>query len=77
MFINVCNVNWVGVLSQSSKYRDKRAYVWAKIKRTCVLLAIGGQERQIQNLQVNFIRRKKRSVRALLRLALKNRLYQF
>ena len=29
------------VLSMSSKSRDKRTYVWAKAKRTCVLLAIG------------------------------------
>ena len=29
------------VLSLSSKYGDKRTYVWAKAERTCVLLAIG------------------------------------
>ena len=28
-------------LSKSSKSGDKRTYVWAKAKRTCVLLAIG------------------------------------
>ena len=33
----------------SSKSGDKRIYVWAKAKRTCVLLAIGEQEREIQN----------------------------
>ena len=44
------------VLSMSSKSRDKRTYVWAKAKRTCVLLAIGEQEREIQNAQVNFIK---------------------
>ena len=43
------------VLSMSSKSGDKRTYVWAKAKRTCVLLAIGEQEREIQNAQVNFI----------------------
>ena len=44
------------VLSISSKSRDKRIYVWAKAKWTCVLLAIGGQGRKIQNAQVNFIK---------------------
>ena len=44
------------VLSMSSKSRDKRTYVWAKAERTCVLLAIGNQEREIQNAQVNFIK---------------------
>ena len=34
------------VLSMSSKSGDKRTYVWAKAKRTCVLLAIGEQERE-------------------------------
>ena len=29
------------VLSMSSKSRDKRTYVWAKAKGTCVLLAVG------------------------------------
>ena len=47
----------------SSKSGDKRTYVWAKVKRTCVLLAIREQERDIQNAQVNFIqvRRQKKS----------------
>ena len=54
------------VLSMSSKSGDKRTYVWAKAKRTCVLLAIGcvllaigEQEREIQNAQVNFFKKKK------------------
>ena len=40
-----------------------RTYVWAKAKRTCVRLSIGGQESEIQNAQVNFIkvRRQKKS----------------
>ena len=29
------------VLSMSSKSGNKRTYVWAKAKRTCILLAIG------------------------------------
>ena len=47
----------------SSESGDKRTYVWAKVKRTCVLLAIGEQEREIQNAQVNFmkVRRQKKS----------------
>ena len=51
------------VLSMSSKSGDKRTYVWAKAKRTCVLLPIGEQEREIQNAQVNSIkvRRQKKS----------------
>ena len=49
----------IGVWSMSSKSGDKRTYVWAKARRTCVLLAIGEQEREIQNAQVNFIRQKK------------------
>ena len=52
------------VLSMSSKYGVKRTYVWAKAKWTCVLLAIGEQEREVQNAQVNFIkvrRQKKKS----------------
>ena len=38
----------------SSKSGDKRTYVWAEAKRipVCVLLAIGEQEREIQNAQV-------------------------
>ena len=40
----------------SSTSGDKRTYVWAKAKRTCVLFVIGGQEREIQNAQVNFIK---------------------
>ena len=38
--------------SISSKSGDKRTYVWKKAKRTFILLAIGDQERQIQNPQV-------------------------
>ena len=37
------------VLSMSSKSRDKRTYVWAKGKRTRVLLAIGKQEIEKSN----------------------------
>ena len=44
------------VLSISSKSADKMTYVWAKAKRTCVLLATGEQEREIQNAQVKFIK---------------------
>ena len=46
----------------SSKSRVKRTYVWAKAKQTCALLAIGEQEREVQNAQVNFIniRRQKK-----------------
>ena len=40
----------------SSKSGDKRTYVWAKAKRTCVLLAIGGQEREIQNAQPGVVK---------------------
>ena len=29
------------VVSMSSKFRDKRTYVWAKAERNCVLLGIG------------------------------------
>ena len=47
----------------SSKSGDKRTYVWGKGKRTCVLLGIGEQEREIQTAQVNFIKfwRQKKS----------------
>ena len=38
--------------SISSKSGGKRTYVWENAKRTCVLLAIGEQERQVQNPQV-------------------------
>ena len=60
----------------SSKSGDKGTYVWTKAKRTCVLLAIGEQEREIQNAQVNLnkVHRKKKcsvEARALARLALK------
>ena len=50
-------------VAMSSKSRDKRTYVWAKAKSRCVLLAIGEQEREIQNAQVNFIKvqRQKKS----------------
>ena len=51
-----CVLLAIGVLSMSSKSRDKRTYVWGKGKRTCVLLGIGEQEREIQNAQVNFIK---------------------
>ena len=37
----------IGVLSMSSKSGNKRTYVWAKAKETCILLAIGEQERDI------------------------------
>ena len=40
----------------SAESGDKRTYVWAKAERTCVLLAIGEQEREIQNTEVNFIK---------------------
>ena len=52
-------------------------YVWAKAKRTCVLLAIAGEEREIQNAQVNFIkvgRQKKKVIRRSVSL-LENMLY--
>ena len=52
-----------GVLSMSSKYGDKRTYVWGKGKRTCVLLGIGVQEREIQTAQVNFIKETKKVIR--------------
>ena len=56
-------------------------YVWEKAQRTCVLLAIGEQERQIQNPKVLSIssksgdKKKKWSVeaRALVRLAPKKK----
>ena len=53
----------IGVLSMSSKSGDKRTYVWAKAKRTRVVLAIGEQEREIQNAEVSFmkVRRQKKS----------------
>ena len=40
--------------SKRGKFRTdaKRTYVWEKVKGTCVLLAIGEQEGQIQNAQV-------------------------
>ena len=55
------------VLSLLSKSRDKMTYVWGKAERTCVILAIGllsmdmcpvieEEEREIQNVQVNFIK---------------------
>ena len=52
-----------GVLSMSSQSGYKRTYVLAIAKRTGVLLAIGEQEREIQNAQVNFIkvRRQKKN----------------
>ena len=40
----------------SSKSVDKRTYVWVKAKKTCVLLVIGEQEREIQKAQVNFVK---------------------
>ena len=43
----------------ASKSRVKRTYVWAKAKWTCVLLAIGEQEREVQKAPVNFIKVKK------------------
>ena len=54
----------IGALSISSKSGEKRTYAWTKAKRTCVLLAIGEQEREIQNAQVNFVkvRRPKKKV---------------
>ena len=53
----------IGVFSMSSKSGDKKTYVWTKGKRTCVLLAIGDQEREIQNAEGNFIKvqRQKKS----------------
>ena len=54
----------VGVLSVSSKFGNKRTYVWGKGKRTRVLLGVGEQESEIQNAQINFIivrRQKKKS----------------
>ena len=55
------------VLSMSSKSGDKRTHVWAKSKMTCVLLAIGEQEREIQNAQVNLIkvRRQKKKKKVI------------
>ena len=69
----------------SSKSREKRTYVRAKGKRICILLAIGEQEREMQNAQVNFIKvwrpkkKKKRSleVQALSRLVLKTQIFLF
>ena len=62
---------------------EKRTYVWAKAKRTCVLLAIGEQEREIQNSQVYFIKVRdiKKSdlveARPLVSLAFKKELIYF
>ena len=39
--ITLCHNLW--------KSDGRRTYVWEKAERTCVLLAIGGQDRQIQN----------------------------
>ena len=44
--------------SISSKSGDKRTYVCEKAKRTCVLLAVGEQARQIKNPQVLLISSK-------------------
>ena len=57
-----CVLLAIGVLSMSSKSRNKRTHVWAKANRTCVLLAIGEQKREIQNGQVNYmkVRRQKK-----------------
>ena len=46
----------IGVLSMSSKSGDKKTYVWANAKRTCILLPTGEQERGMQNAKVNFIK---------------------
>ena len=46
----------IGVLSMSLKSGEKRSYIWGKGKRTSVLLGSGGQEREIQSAQVNFIK---------------------
>ena len=43
----------------SPKSRDKRRYVRAKAKQTCVLLATREQEKEIQNAQVNFMNVRK------------------
>ena len=45
------------------KVQRQKDICMGKGKRTCVLLAIGDQEREIQNAQVNFIkvRRRKKS----------------
>ena len=61
----------IGMLSMSSKSGEKRTYVWATAERTCVLLAIGEQEREIQNAQVNFIkvRRQKKKKKVICRSA--------
>ena len=50
------------VLSMSSKSGDKRTYIWPKPETTCVLLAIGEQEKEIQNAQVNFIKDKEKVI---------------
>ena len=52
-FKNISNVYWVVItLCHNFRKSDVRTYVWEKGKRTCVLLTIGEQEREIQNAQV-------------------------
>ena len=51
----MCPFSYWRARERNSKSGDKRTfnlYVWGKAKRTCVLLAIKEQDRQIQNPQV-------------------------
>ena len=52
-----------GIVNVIKVRRQKDVYIWAKGKRTCVLLANVEQDRQIQNARINFIKvwRQKKS----------------
>ena len=51
---DMCPFSYWSVVNVIKVLRE-RTYVWAKAKRTCALLAIGEQKREIQNAQVNFM----------------------
>ena len=75
---DICPFSYCSVVNVI-KVRRQKDICMGKAKRTCVLLAIGEEEREIQNAQVNFIkvRRQKKVICRSARLALKILLTNF